>query len=186
MLGVKPDNFSASACNILINVCEVSELMIMMNWYAFAKKVRWKPPQTPLWLRHWYLAQFICGSFAFCGMVKRWLCRISVSPLAVLFFFRQQGTGDTSGGCRCRVGGKPCVPHCGNCHWTTHTRTHVRAHAFYLHIFAKLLHLLSAITNSLLIFTHPSKAINFLRKPCLTSPLLFSPVKNIYASSSLS
>jgi len=36
-------------------------------------------------------------------------------PLIPLYL---QGRGDTSGGCRCRVGGKKCHPLCRNCHWS--------------------------------------------------------------------
>jgi len=36
-------------------------------------------------------------------------------PLIPLYL---QGRNDTSGGCRCRVNGKKCHPHCRNCHWS--------------------------------------------------------------------
>lgn len=38
-----------------------------------------------------------------------------------IFFFFLQGTGDISGGCKCRVNNQPCHPNCQNCHWGKQT-----------------------------------------------------------------
>ncbi|XP_020392861.1 ranBP-type and C3HC4-type zinc finger-containing protein 1 [Rhincodon typus] len=46
-----------------------------------------------------------------CTMCKTEICWVTKGPR-----WGPAGTGDTSGGCRCRVNGKPCHPNCQNCH----------------------------------------------------------------------
>lgn len=46
-----------------------------------------------------------------CSMCKEEICWVTKGPR-----WGPAGPGDTSGGCRCRVGGKPCHVNCKNCH----------------------------------------------------------------------
>ncbi|XP_032897671.1 ranBP-type and C3HC4-type zinc finger-containing protein 1 isoform X2 [Amblyraja radiata] len=46
-----------------------------------------------------------------CTMCKVEICWVTKGPR-----WGPQGTGDTSGGCRCRINGQPCHPRCQNCH----------------------------------------------------------------------
>ncbi|XP_068693963.1 ranBP-type and C3HC4-type zinc finger-containing protein 1-like [Montipora foliosa] len=46
-----------------------------------------------------------------CSMCRTEICWATRGPR-----WGPGGTGDISGGCKCRVGGKKCHPHCKNCH----------------------------------------------------------------------
>jgi len=46
-----------------------------------------------------------------CSMCRTEICWATRGPR-----WGPAGTGDISGGCRCRVGGKRCHPRCKNCH----------------------------------------------------------------------
>lgn len=46
-----------------------------------------------------------------CTMCRTEICWVTRGPR-----WGPRGKGDTSGGCRCRAGGRLCHPQCGNCH----------------------------------------------------------------------
>lgn len=46
-----------------------------------------------------------------CSMCKEEICWVTKGPR-----WGPKGAGDTTGGCKCRVNGKPCHPNCKNCH----------------------------------------------------------------------
>ncbi|XP_041060415.1 ranBP-type and C3HC4-type zinc finger-containing protein 1 [Carcharodon carcharias] len=51
-----------------------------------------------------------------CDWLRCTMCKTEICWVTKGARWGPRGTGDTSGGCRCRVNGKPCHPNCQNCH----------------------------------------------------------------------
>ncbi|XP_067904722.1 ranBP-type and C3HC4-type zinc finger-containing protein 1-like isoform X2 [Heterodontus francisci] len=51
-----------------------------------------------------------------CDWMRCTMCKTEICWVTKGARWGPGGTGDTSGGCRCRVNGKPCHPNCQNCH----------------------------------------------------------------------
>lgn len=51
-----------------------------------------------------------------CDLVRCSMCRTEICWITKQALWGPNGTGDTSAGCRCGVGGKKCHPKCGFCH----------------------------------------------------------------------
>ncbi|XP_035487945.1 ranBP-type and C3HC4-type zinc finger-containing protein 1 isoform X1 [Scophthalmus maximus] len=51
-----------------------------------------------------------------CDWICCLMCKTEICWVTKQARWGPNGSGDTSGGCRCRVGNKPCHPNCHNCH----------------------------------------------------------------------
>ena len=93
-----------------------------------------------------------------------------------------QGTGDTSGGCKCRVNGQPCHPKCGNCHWDWNTGLGRKTQARGCFKTAyKFLNLINFPVNKMHIFQCMGKMYvvwNF--KGCIEIPHKISHIERYY------
>ncbi|KAF7654025.1 hypothetical protein LDENG_00075700 [Lucifuga dentata] len=51
-----------------------------------------------------------------CDWIRCLMCKTEICWVTKQARWGPNGTGDTSGGCRCRVNNQPCHPNCQNCH----------------------------------------------------------------------
>lgn len=63
-----------------------------------------------------YLNQAIITKISGCDAMLCLICRTEICWATRGPRWGPKGRGDTSGGCRCRIGGMRCHPNCGNCH----------------------------------------------------------------------
>lgn len=72
------------------------------------------------WNNQWIffaISQVIIMKREGCDWLKCSMCRTEICWVTKQARWGPKGSGDTSGGCGCRVKGQRCHPQCGNCHW---------------------------------------------------------------------